>query len=186
MTRLQRLFFALTLSIAPSVSAADAPQAEQSCPALFDHAFKKLHSNDTLNLCDLYTGKPMILINTASHCGYTRQFKGLEALYQKYKKEGVELVGFASDDFKQAAKSEMEAASICYKNYGVTFSMIAPTHVRGDDANEVFTRLNRQAGKPSWNFNKYLVSADGSQIQRFGSNTEPTDSALEKALIKAL
>ncbi|WP_019605011.1 glutathione peroxidase [Teredinibacter turnerae] len=156
--------------------------AVESCPAFLDQDMKRLHSSETVNLCSLYKEKPLLLVNTASHCGYTKQFKGLEALYKKYKDDGFEIVGFASDDFKQAAKSEAEAATVCYKNYGVTFTMLAPTHVRGKDANPVFAHLNAETKKPGWNFNKYLVSADGKTVKHYGSSTKPMDSALEKDL----
>ncbi|WP_075185282.1 glutathione peroxidase [Teredinibacter haidensis] len=163
-----------------------AAETTAQCPGFLNHEFKKLHSSKTINLCELYKNKPLVIINTASHCGYTHQFKGLEALYQKYKKEGVELIGFASNDFKQAAKSEEEAATICYKNYGVSFTMLAPTHVRGKEANPVFTHLNEQTRKPGWNFNKYFISADGKHIKHFGSNTKPLSSKLETAVKQAL
>lgn len=184
---IHRLFITGCLLAITALSlSARAAESAAACPDFLNHDFKKLHSSESVNLCSLYKGKPMVLINTASHCGYTHQFGGLEKLYEKYKDQGVELVGFASDDFKQAAKSEMEAATICYKNYGVTFTMLAPTHVRGDDANPVFAYLNSQTSKPGWNFNKYLVSADGKSIQHFGSNTEPVDSKLETALKQSL
>jgi len=173
----------VTISAATNADSADA--TAPSCPAFLNQEFKKLHSSDSVNLCSLYKGKPMVLVNTASHCGYTRQFKGLEALYQKYKADGVELVGFASDDFKQEAGSELEAATICYKNYGVTFTMLSPTHVRGSDANPVFSHLNSETSKPSWNFNKYLITSAG-KVEHFGSNVEPTESKLEAALKQAL
>ncbi|SMF58187.1 glutathione peroxidase [Alteromonadaceae bacterium Bs31] len=176
----------LTSSLGSALAVAKQDQPAEACPAFLDHEFKKLHSSKTVNLCDLYSGKPMVIVNTASHCGYTKQFSGLEALYQKYKDQGVQVVGFASDDFKQAAKSEQEAATICYKNYGVTFTMLAPTPVKGEMANPVFAELNKATSKPSWNFNKYLVSDNGDKVEKFGSNVKPTDSKLEKALTKAL
>ena len=153
-----------------------------ACPDFLDHDMRKLHSQDSVNLCAVQAGKPMLIVNTASHCGYTKQFGGLEALYQKYREQGLQVVGFASDDFRQEAKDEAEAADICYVNYGVTFTMLAPTHVRGDEANPVFRELNARAGKPSWNFNKYLIDANGEQVQRFGSNTAPDDPELVEAI----
>ncbi len=128
----------------------------------------------------------MLIVNTASHCGFTKQFGGLEALYKKYKSDGFEVVGFTSNDFKQAAKSEEEAAGICYKNYGVTFTMLSPTKVRGKEANPTFTHIKEAAGSPQWNFFKYLVSADGKTITRYGSSTAPIESKLEKALAEKL
>ena len=188
MNKIMSLLALLLFSTAAfSADVKEEQKAEPSkCPYYLNHSFKILHSPKTVNLCELYTGQPLIIVNTASHCGYTRQFKGLEALYQKYKKEGVQVVGFASNDFKQAAKSEQEAATICYKNYGVTFTMLAPTHVRGDKANAVFAHLNKSSSKPGWNFNKYLISEHGSKVEKFGSKVEPLDSKLEKALSTAL
>ena len=157
------------------------------CPAFLNQDFKRLHSSETVNLCELYSGKPMLLVNTASHCGFTKQFKPLEALYQKYKDQGFQIVGFASDDFNQEAKSEEEAAGICYKNYGVTFTMLAPTKVKGDEANSVFSYLADKSGEqPSWNFNKYFVSADGSKVLHFGSREKPLGGELEKIVAEAL
>lgn len=173
----------ITATTATPVLADDA--ANKSCPDYLNHSYRKLHSTDTINLCNLYTGKPILLINTASHCGYTRQFKPLEALYQKYKAQGFEIVGFSSDDFNQEAKDEAKAAAVCYKNYGVTFTMLAPTHVKGEDANPTFAYLAQQTEAPSWNFNKYLTK-DGS-VQHAGSSTKPLGSKLEeelKALLK--
>lgn len=160
--------------------------AWSACPAYLDHDLRKLHSKDTVNLCEAYEGRPMLIVNTASHCGYTKQFGGLEALNAQYAERGLAVVGFASDDFRQEAKDEAKAADICFKNYGVTFTMIAPSNVKGDAANPVFTELNRQAGKPSWNFNKYLVDSEGNVVQHFGSNTSPDDAELVNAIEELL
>jgi glutathione peroxidase len=152
-----------------------APQAgaTQSCPAYLDREFRKLHSSQTVNICKEFAGKPLLIINTASHCGYTPQFKGLEAAYQKYKNRGLVVVGFASDDFNQEAKDEAEAADTCFLNYGVTFTMLAPQHVKGPEANPVFQELARQTVAPAWNFNKYLVRADGKVLQHLDSKVAP-------------
>ena len=160
--------------------------ARADCPAFLDQEFRKLHSKDSVNLCAVSEGKPLLLINTASHCGYTKQFEGLEALHKEYGERGLTVVGFASNDFRQEASSEEKAAEICYVNYGVTFTMLAPTHVRGDKANPVFAELARRTDAPSWNFNKYLVSADGSEVQHFGSNTRPQSAELRQAIESAL
>ncbi len=126
----------------------------------------------------------MIIVNTASHCGFTRQFGPLEALHMKYKDQGLTIIGFTSNDFRQAAKDEEKAAGVCYKNYGVTFTMLAPTHVKGKKANPTFQHLAKQTRKPSWNFNKYLVN--GNNITHYGSRTKPIGDKLEKALHKSL
>ncbi|MFK7977225.1 MAG: glutathione peroxidase [Halioglobus sp.] len=156
--------------------------AHASCPAVFDHTMRKLHSTEQVNLCEAAAGKPALLVNTASHCGFTPQLKGLEALSQKYASEGLVVIGFASDDFRQAAKDEAEAATICYKNYGVKFLMMAPTSVKGNGANPVFTELANQSTPPKWNFNKYLVDRDGKVVSHFGSSTKPDSEALTTAI----
>lgn len=160
---------------------------EKVCPSFLDVEFKRLHSNEAVNLCSLYHDKPLMIVNTASHCGFTYQFKPLEALYQKYQAQGVEVIGFASDDFNQAAKTEQEAANICYKNFGVTFTMLAPSHVKGSKKNKVFAHLAAQSGKePSWNFNKYLVSHDGEDVSHYGSKAGPLKGKLEAQLQQLL
>ena len=169
-------FFIASLTVLISTSAFAA------CPDFLDHSMRKLHSKEEVNFCQAFGGKPMLIVNTASHCGYTPQFEGLEALHQKYQDDGLVVLGFASDDFRQEAKDEAKAAEVCYVNYGVTFTMIAPSHVKGEQANPVFQSLNAQSQAPGWNFNKYLVDASGRVIQHFGSNTGPDSNVLEKAI----
>ena len=156
--------------------------ARADCPAYLDHELRKLHSSKVVNLCESAAGKPLLIVNTASHCGFTPQFAGLEEIHREYGAQGLAVVGFASDDFRQAAKDEETAAEICYVNYGVTFTMLAPSHVRGDQANPVFTELARQTEAPSWNFNKYVVSRSGEVVAHFGSTTAPDSSALRAAI----
>lgn len=158
----------------------------ESCPAFLDHDQRKLHSSETVNLCEIANGKPMLVVNTASHCGYTDQFGGLETLHKRYADDGLVVVGFASDDFSQEADSEEEAATICYKNFGVTFTMIAPGAVTGADANPVFQEINRQSSPPSWNFTKYVVDAEGNVTNAFPSRVTPDDPELIKAVESVL
>ena len=110
----------------------------------------------------------------------------LEALYQKYKDQGLEVVGFASNDFKQAAKTEEKAAEVCYKNYGVSFTMLAQTKVRGDEANPVFKFLAENTKKPSWNFNKYLFIPQTNTLLHFGSRAKPLGADIEKAIQQSI
>ncbi len=167
---------AVLMAAAPSgVPVARAAPAAQACPAYLDHDFRKLHSAETVNICKAFAGKPLLIVNTASHCGFTPQFKGLEAVYEKYKDRGLVMIGFASDDFNQEDKSEEKAAEICYLNYGVKFTMLAPTHVKGADANPVFAELIRQQRAPKWNFNKYFVRPDG-KVQTYFAQTVTPES----------
>lgn len=157
-----------------------------ACPAYLHGDYRKLHSTDDIDLCSLTEGKPVLVINTASHCGFTSQFEGLETLHKKYHDRGLVVVGFASDDFKQEAKDEAEAASICFINYGVTFTMFSPTHVRGDEANPLFKALAKETSEPKWNFNKYLLDKDGKIVKHFGSSTKPESKKLGEAIEKLL
>lgn len=156
------------------------------CPSFLNHDYRQLHSKETINLCDLSTPKALLLVNTASHCGFTKQFSGLEALNDKYADKGLVVIGFASNDFRQAAKNEAKAASICYENYGVSFTMIAPTSVRGKNANPTFRHLGESTKQPDWNFNKYLITDAGKTVTRFGKRIKPLGSELETAIQTAL
>jgi glutathione peroxidase len=164
---------AVAIGISSQAPVAVAAPTAQACPAYLNQDFRALHSPKTVNICKDFAGKPLLIVNTASHCGFTPQFKGLEAVYQKYKSRGLVVVGFASDDFNQEAKNEEEAAEVCFLNNGVTFTMLAPQKVKGPDANPVFKELARQSQAPGWNFNKYLVTADGKVSKYMDSKVTP-------------
>jgi glutathione peroxidase len=175
----------VTLAVASLLAAAPASHAAD-CPAFLNHDFKKLRSSQNINLCTEYAGRPLLIVNTASHCGFTPQFKGLEGLHKKYQARGLVVVGFPSDDFKQEAKDEAETAEICYVNYGVTFPMLTPSAVTGRGANPVFKELGRRSSEPSWNFNKYLVSSDGKIVRHFDSRVAPESADLQQAIEQLL
>lgn len=156
--------------------------AEAQCPAFLNYDLPKLHSNSTVNLCNEVAGKPLLIVNTASHCGYTHQFAGLEALHQQYQSQGLVVVGFASNDFNQEAKTEQEAAKVCRENFGVSFTMIAPSYVKGDRANPVFREINKQTEAPGWNFNKYLINRQGNVVEHFSSGVEPNSTLINTAI----
>ncbi|MFC4655641.1 MULTISPECIES: glutathione peroxidase [Rheinheimera] len=152
-----------------------------SCGEILSHSMPQLRSKETVDLCDAYQGKTLLIVNTASKCGFTPQFKALQALQEKYQDKGLVVLGFPSDDFMQEYDDEEKTAEVCYINYGVKFPMFATTAVRGKDVNPVFKALIAKTGeKPSWNFNKYLVSADEKTVKHFGSKTAPDDAAFVK------
>lgn len=175
MRALIALFSTLLMLLSSPVLAAE-------CPAYLNHDLRKLHSSDSVNLCDIAGNKPMLVVNTASRCGFTGQFDGLEALHKEYSDKGLVVVGFASNDFRQEADSEAEAASVCFKNYGVTFTMIAPTAVTGRDANPVFQAINSQSSQPRWNFHKYVLNSRGEVVESFASRVSPDAPELRSAV----
>lgn len=150
----------------------------QACPDYLNTEMRKLSSKETINFCDSYAGKPMLIVNTASNCGYTPQFTGLEQLHQNYKDQGLVVVGFSSDDFFQEENDEADAATVCFEKYDVSFPVMATSSVRGRKANPVFKGLGEAQGYPKWNFNKYVVSADGEVVAHFGSRVGPDSPEL--------
>ncbi|MBQ4856877.1 glutathione peroxidase [Pseudoalteromonas sp. MMG007] len=160
-------------------------ESAEACQDFTNVDIRKLRSEQTINLCQ-FKNKPLLIVNTASNCGFTPQFRGLEALYKQYKDEGLVILGFPSDDFFQEENDEKLTAKVCFVNYGVTFPMFATSEVRGSNANAIFKHLNERTSSPNWNFYKYLVSADRKTITRFNSKTEPSSARLVNAIEKAL
>ncbi len=142
------------------------------CPALLKHEFKTLQGQP-LNLCGM-AGKPILVVNTASKCGYTRQFAALEAMYKQYKEQGLMVVGFPSNDFKQELASNKEIGDFCRLTYFIEFPIAEASSVTGDGANPFFKALAQATGRvPKWNFQKYLIAPDGNTIYSFPSSIEP-------------
>jgi len=163
------------------------PVAAEQCPALLQHELPKLRSKDTIDMCQQFKGKALVVVNTASFCGFAPQFKGLEALYQRYKDQGLAVLGVPSDDFFQESDSAAETAKVCYVDYGVTFPMTQTQPVRGSDATPLFKELAEQAGRaPLWNFYKYVIDRNGKVVDYFSSKVEPDDPELVAAVEKAL
>lgn len=158
----------------------------ESCPEYLNQDLKKLHSQQTLNICKTYAGKPLLIVNTASYCGYTPQFSGLEKLHKQYRDKGLVVLGFSSNDFDQEAKTDKEIANVCFVNYGVTFDMFAPIVVSGQGAHPLFKALAEQSKAPAWNFNKYLLNADGKVVQYFDSQVTPNSALMQTAVEQLL
>ena len=174
---------AQTAATAPAAAATGSVPA---CPALLKHSFPRLQDDSPQSLC-AYAGKVLLVVNTASFCGYTPQYEGLEALHAKYAARGLVVLGFPSNDFNQEAADSKKIAELCFNTYGVKFPMFASSAVKGKAANPLFAQLAQATGKtPSWNFNKYLVGRDGVALAHYGSQTTPNDPALLRALEKAL
>jgi len=157
------------------------------CPPILHYEAKGLKDGALVNFCSAYRGKVLLAVNTASQCGYTPQFKGLETLYQTFKSRDLVVLGFPSNDFKQEHENAEETARVSYGDYGVTFPMFAKTTVSGDGANPFFKELARQTGNaPQWNFQKYLVGADGKVIRVYPANVAPDDVVLRADIEAAL
>jgi glutathione peroxidase len=172
---------------AQTASAAPAPAASAaSCPAVLKHSFKRLQDEAPQDLCQ-YAGKVVLVVNTASYCGYTPQYQGLEALYAKYAARGLVVLGFPSNDFKQESDDAKKIADLCYNTYGVKFPMFASSSVTGAGANPLYTELIKATGnQPKWNFNKYLIDRNGKVVEYFPSKVTPQDPALVSKIEQAL
>lgn len=157
------------------------------CPASLDFQMRPLASDRTESLCERYAGKVLLVVNTASRCGFTPQYEGLEALYERYRERGLVVLGFPSNDFAQEPGSEKDIQSFCRLNHGVRFPMYEKIAVSGPDAHPFYRRLAaRGAGYPEWNFNKYLLDRKGVVVARFPSRTRPDDPELIAAIEKLL
>jgi glutathione peroxidase len=149
--------------------------APANCPTVLQKTFKKLQDESEQSLCQ-YAGKVILVVNTASFCGYTSQYEGLEALYAKYASRGLVVLGFPSNDFEQEPGSNKDIADFCYNTYGVKFPMFSKTSVVGKDANPLYVDLAKITNKrPAWNFHKYLLDRSGKRVDSFASVVSPTD-----------
>ena len=163
-----------TLQIA---AAGDA--AVGGCPTLLRHSYQRLQGGQTQSLCD-YRGQVVLVVNTASYCGYTNQYEGLEALYRKYRDRGLVVVGFPSNDFGgQEPGTNQEIAEFCRSTYGVQFPMFEKSSVTGVANNPLFVELAARTGeRPQWNFHKYVIDRRGEKIASFRSAVAPDSREL--------
>jgi glutathione peroxidase len=161
-------------------------RAEAGCPPLLAREFPNLQ-DEPVSLCS-FKGKVILVVNTASQCGFTPQYEGLEALYRRYKDRGLVVLGFPANDFGgQEPGSSKDIARFCQVNYGVTFPMFAKTSVVGGHANLLYRDLAAQSGqRPRWNFHKYLVDRDGTVVASFESRVAPQDARLTTQIERLL
>lgn len=130
-----------------------------------------------------FRGKPMLVVNTASFCGYTPQYAALQRLHDRFEQRGLVVLGVPSNDFHQESTDARRIREFCDAQFGITFPMTTPEHVRGAEAHPLFAWLAAQAGgPPRWNFHKYLVSRDGLQVQAFATRIEPDSAAMLRAI----
>ncbi|PKO27722.1 MAG: glutathione peroxidase [Betaproteobacteria bacterium HGW-Betaproteobacteria-9] len=173
--------------LVPLTASAQSGKTPGACPALLSHSFPRLQDEAPQNLCQ-YAGKVLLVVNTASYCGFTRQYEGLEALHAKYEKRGLVILGFPANDFGQQEPGNAKAiADLCFNTYGVRFPMFSKTAVVGAQRNAFYTQLF-QATKaaPQWNFHKYLIARDGKAVSSFQSAVEPGSEVLTSAIETAL
>jgi glutathione peroxidase len=167
---MKKLLMLIVLTLAQNVFAAD-------CPILLNRTITTLQG-DKINLCQ-YAGKPILVVNTASRCGFTPQFDKLEAMYSKFGQQGLLVLGFPSNDFKQELATNGEIANFCKSTYKVKFPMSEPSIVTGTNANDLFKALAKSTGmEPQWNFHKYLISADGKTVYSFATEVEPDSNVI--------
>ena len=170
-----RLFLISLLWVSTSAMAA--------CPTLLDRSMQTLDERNQ-SLCQ-YAGKVLLVVNTASRCGYTPQYDGLEALYRKYQVKGLVVLGFPMNDFGgQEPGSNKEISTFCVNQYAIDFPMFAKTALK---ANPLYAELVKTTGEaPKWNFHKYLVDRSGARVQSFGTRVEPNDAKLVGAIERLL
>jgi glutathione peroxidase len=168
-----------------AVGATSAARAA-ACPALLQHRFARLQDESPQDLCQ-YAGRVVVVVNTASRCGYTPQYRSLERLHQQWADRGLVVLGFPSNDFgQQEPGSNAQIAEFCENTFGVRFPMFVKSRVAasaGAQRNPLFAELARLTGEsPGWNFHKYLIARDGRQVASFGSRVDPLDPAFQRAV----
>jgi glutathione peroxidase len=169
----------------------NAPVVDRIGPDMSTDTLTLLDGSDTT--LDAYAGQALLVVNVASQCGFTRQYAGLEALYERYHERGLTVIGVPSNQFgAQEPGTAEEIAEFCQANFGVTFPLLAKTDVNGPDRHPLFARLTEvadatgKAGDVTWNFEKFLVSPQGEVVGRFRSKVEPDDPELVAAIESVL
>ncbi len=174
---LMNIFLALTGSV-----------VQAKCNELMNHEFRYLAGKEKIRLCEKFADQVVLVVNTASKCGYTKQYDGLEKLHDELKPKGFSVLGFPSNDFMgQEPGTEKEIQEFCTLTYGIKFPMFEKTTVKGDSAHPFYQALaNAADDAPDWNFHKYLIDRNGKFIATFGPGTKPDDENLRAAIELAL
>jgi glutathione peroxidase len=173
--------------IAAGLSAGDGTSEKKPVPAVLNFTMNSLDGKP-VNLSK-YQGKVVLMVNTASKCGYTPQYKGLETLHEKYAEKGLAILGFPANDFgKQEPGTDSEIGEFCQKNYGVKFDMFSKVVVHGEGQCPLYKFLTSSETNPEfpgeikWNFEKFLIGRDGKIVKRFGSKVAPESEEVTKAI----
>ena len=160
--------------------------ASSACSNLLDSELKVLDSSKKMNMCE-YEGSVILVVNVASKCGYTYQYETLQGLYDKYKDDGLVVVGIPSRDFRQEYSEEASVAEFCSTEYGVDFPMFATAKIRGNKAHPFYKKLAAESGMaPNWNFNKYLIDRSGKVYKGYRAKVKPDSELLTSAIEKLL
>ena len=180
---MKNLYVILVLLLATFNSHAATPV---TCPAVLNVQLHNLN-DEPANLCD-YAGQVVLVVNTASYCGFTSQYKGLEALYRKYQARGLTVLGFPSNDFgNQEPGTNKEIAKFCKLTYGVEFPMLEKASITSAKPSAPYPALIKATGQsPQWNFHKYLISRDGKKISSYASDVTPDSPAFVAELERLL
>jgi glutathione peroxidase len=159
-----------------------------ACPETLDFKKRELAGDAVIDLCQAYQGKVVLIVNTASKCGFTYQYEGLETLYRKYQDQGLVVLGFPSNDFAgQEPGSEQQISNFCRNTYSIEFPMFEKSYVRQGVAEPLYETLARLSGEyPRWNFHKYLLDRSGNLVGSFPSRVEPESKQIVDAIEKLL
>lgn len=153
-----------------------------ACPSLLNHTAARLQDDSPQNLCQ-FAGRVLLVVNTASRCGYTPQYEALETLHARYATRGLTVLGFPSNDFNQELKDNKQIADFCFNTYGVKFPMFARTTVVGPEAHPFYAALAKASGDaPRWNFHKFLVDRSGKVVATFPSAVDPLDARVTRQI----
>jgi len=156
-----------------------------ACPDIYNHQLTTLQG-EKINLCD-YQTKPILVVNTASKCGFTPQFEALEGLYSKYKDNGLLIIGFPSNDFRQEPGNDKQIGDFCKLTYAVKFPMMSKSSVSGVNANPLYKQLTEKTGQaPMWNFYKYVILPGGKQVFAYSSDVKPDANEILNRIKPAL
>ena len=161
--------------------------AQDRCAPSLDFTKRVLAGDREVRLCEAYRDKVVLIVNTASKCGFTPQFDGLEALYREYRDRGLVVLGFPSNDFAQEYQSEDRIQAFCRLTYSVEYPMFAKTSVTRESAEPLYRFLGETSGEyPQWNFHKYLLGRDGRLVGSYRSQVGPQDRALRGEIERLL